>query len=157
MTEPMPEVIAQADREGVSAHHLSGLVGYHIRRASNAMVADFAEQLQDFGIRPTQFAMLSILAENPGINQGMLGRTLAVQRANMVPLVSELMDRGLVERRDVPGDKRAFALHLTEDGDLMFDRCRKRIAAHERRMLSRLDEIERGWLIRLLARIDPDQ
>lgn len=157
MTERMPQVAAYADDSHVSARHLSGLVGYHVRRASNAMVADFAAQLQELGIRPTLFAMLSILSENPGVSQGMLGRVLGVQRANMVPLVSELMERGLVERHDVPGDKRAFALHLTDAGARMFAECHARIDAHERRMLSRLDADERDALIRLLAKIDPDE
>ncbi|MBC7986330.1 MAG: MarR family transcriptional regulator [Sphingomonadaceae bacterium] len=152
----MPQVTADANQGEVRAGHLSGLVGYHVRRASNAMVADFAEQLQDLGIRPTLFAMLSILSENPGINQGLLGRTLGIQRANMVPLVSDLMGRGLIERRDVPGDKRAFALHLTRAGAAMFEQCHDRIAAHEDRMLSRLDEAERDQLIDLLGKIDPD-
>lgn len=139
---------------------LHGLVGYRLRRASNAMAADFARTMADNGLRSVLFSILVVVSENPGINQTELGRMLGIQRANMVPLLSSVIDDDLIRRVSVPGDKRAFALHLTEHGHERLIALREKVLDHEERMLANLDTAERATLLTLLCRIadmDPDQ
>ena len=136
---------------------LSDLVGYHLRRATNAVVADFARALADTGIRQVLFGVLSVVERNPGINQGSVGKGLGIQRANMVALVNELVERGLVDRRVSTEDRRAFALSLTEEGKLAYADCLARIRAHEDDVLSGLDTRERNRLIALLSRIEASE
>jgi DNA-binding MarR family transcriptional regulator len=133
---------------------LGDLVGYHLRRASAVVGNDFAVALEGTRIRQVLFAILSIVKHNPGINLGAVGRALGIQRANMVSLINELVDRALVERKTSPEDRRAFSLTLSADGEAMFDDCVKRINAHEDRLLSDLSADERAGLIDLLSRIE---
>ena len=133
---------------------LEDLVGYHLRRASTVVGNDFALALDGTRIRQVLFAILSIVKHNPGINQGAVGRALGIQRANMVSLINELVDRALVDRKTSSEDRRAFSLTLTGEDEAMFDDCVKRINAHEDSLLSDLSTDERALLIDLLSRIE---
>ncbi|HVI99866.1 MAG TPA: MarR family transcriptional regulator [Sphingomonas sp.] len=133
---------------------LSALVGYHLRRATNVVAADFARSLSETGVRQVLFGVLSVVERNPGINQGSVGRSLGIQRANMVALVNELVERGLVDRRVSAEDRRAFALSLTDEGKCAYADCLARIRAHEDSVLGDLDTRERKRLIALLSRIE---
>ena len=133
---------------------LDELVGYHMRRASAIIGNDFARAIAGTGMRQVLFGILSIIAANPGINQGNVGRALGIQRANMVSLVNELVDAGLVLRVTAPEDRRALALTLTPAGEDKVRTSLDRIRAHEDRLLSDLTPAERTQLIELLARIE---
>lgn len=140
--------------EAVKMGSLGGLVGYRLRRASAAMGTDYSDSMQELGVRQVHFGMLSVIAENPGIGQGVLGRALGIQRANMVPLVTELAERGLVLRETAANDRRALELRLSVEGTQLLAACMERIRAHEDRMLSVLSAEERIVLAGLLGRIE---
>ena len=133
---------------------LDDLVGYHLRRTSAAFAADFAAAVAGTGMRQVLFGILSVVAANPGINQGNAGRALGIQRANMVSLVTDLVDRGLVAREVAADDRRAFALSLTAEGRKVMTACLEGIRAHEVAMLADLTLAERATLIDLLSRIE---
>ncbi len=133
---------------------LAPLVGYHLRRASSAFAADFAAAMEGTGLRQVPFAVLSIVAANPGINQGAAGRTLGIKRANMVALINDLVDKQLVERAVDASDRRAFSLTVTKAGTAALAEAVARIAAHEDRMLADLSAAERALLLDLLGRIE---
>jgi DNA-binding MarR family transcriptional regulator len=134
---------------------VSELVGYRLRRAFGAFVADFNETVADTGLRQTLIGILSIIQANPGISQGKVGQALAIKRANMVALTGELADMDLVQRQPVEGDRRTLALTLTEKGEDLLERSLVRIHAHEDRLLTGLSPEERVLLLELLAKIEP--
>ena len=133
---------------------LRDLVGYHLRRASNDFSSDFAVAIEGTGMRQVLFAILSVVSANPEINQGAAGRALGIQRANMVLLINQLVDAGLLDRKTAREDRRAFALTLTPLGADTLQECLKRIEAHEKRLLADLSAAERKTLIALLTRIE---
>jgi DNA-binding MarR family transcriptional regulator len=133
---------------------LDALVGYHMRRASAIFVTDFTRAVGDIGLRQVLFGILSIVEANPGINQGAAGRALGIQRANMVSLVNELTDRGLLTRDTAAEDRRALALTLTDAGRALFAEGRRRLEAHEATLLRILNAEERATLLELLSRIE---
>jgi len=133
---------------------LSELVGYHLRRAANVAIADFIRAVGDTGIRQVLFGVLSIVERNPGINQGTVGRRLSVKRANMVSLINELVDAGLVDRQISTEDRRAFSLSLTPKGRRTYEECLTRIRAHEDSLLADFSAEERATLIAMLGRIE---
>ncbi|WP_229664524.1 MarR family winged helix-turn-helix transcriptional regulator [Sphingomonas metalli] len=133
---------------------LEDLVGYHMRRASAVVGADFARAVSGTGMRQVLVGILSIIAANPGINQGMVGRALNIQRANMVSLVNELVDAGLVTREVSAEDRRAFTFTLTDRGRTTLDDALVRIRDHEERLLGSMSAQERATLLDLLSRIE---
>ena len=142
------------DREAnVDTGLIDGLVGYRLRLATNAMMSDLMTSLEPTALRPVLFAILAVVRNNPGIIQTVLGNALGIQRANLVPLLNELGDRDLLERRVAPHDKRAYALHLTPAGSRLLDETLIRIAEHEARFFGVLTERERAALTSSLIKL----
>ncbi|MEG3179608.1 MarR family winged helix-turn-helix transcriptional regulator [Sphingomonas sp. LT1P40] len=133
---------------------LGPLVGYHLRRAFAAFAGDFAAAMDGTNMRQVLVGILAVVAGSPRINQGAVGRVLGIKRANMVSLINELVDAGLITREVDPGDRRAFALGITPSGRAMLTDCMARIDAHERRMLAGFSDAERATLLDLLGRIE---
>ncbi|WP_245656881.1 MarR family winged helix-turn-helix transcriptional regulator [Sphingomonas asaccharolytica] len=147
--------VETGDREiRIALGVLEELAGYHLRRASTVFGNDFSRAMGGTGIRQVLFGILSVVAANPGINQGTAGRALGIQRANMVSLINELVDAGLIDRRTAEEDRRAFALTITPAGSDALAAGSKRIRKHEQRLLSDLSAEERRMLIDLLQRIE---
>jgi DNA-binding MarR family transcriptional regulator len=142
------------DDEEAPLGALDHLTGYHLRRASGAFGAHFARAMEGTGMRQVLFGILSVVGANPGINQGAAGRSLGIQRANMVTLINQLADIGLLDRQTAAEDRRALALRLTASGEKMLEECLERIEAHEEQMLAGLTAAERRTLIALLTKIE---
>nr|WP_295662402.1 MarR family transcriptional regulator [Polymorphobacter sp.] len=132
---------------------LRSFAGYHLRRAAVVFAANFANAMQTTKVRQVQFGIMSVVAANPGMNQGTVGRALGIQRANMVTLINELVDRDFIARNGSIGDRRVVSLSLTAAGEAALADCLAPIAAHEEAMLANLDANEREQLIDLLDRI----
>ena len=68
-------------------------------------------------LSPSQFNVLNLLFHTPaGLSQSDLSRELIMHRSNVTGLMDRLEKRGLVERRDVAGDRRAYQVVLTPAG-----------------------------------------
>lgn len=132
---------------------LDSLFGYHIRYAYSLFGADFAREFVDTEMRQVLFGVLSVIFANPGINQGKVGRALGIQRTNMVALINQLVDMGLVKRSLDREDRRAFTLDLTDAGEVTVQSTLDRIQKHEERMLSSFTPEERQTLLALLRKI----
>ncbi|WP_026008854.1 MULTISPECIES: MarR family winged helix-turn-helix transcriptional regulator [unclassified Sphingomonas] len=133
---------------------LESLVGYRLRRAWIAFSADFTSAMEGTGVRQVPLAVLSIIAANPGINQGATGRALGIKRANMVALINELVENQWIERAIDANDRRALTLTLTPAGKAVMADALQRIATHENRMLSDMEPAERSLLLDMLIRIE---
>jgi DNA-binding MarR family transcriptional regulator len=133
---------------------LGPVVGYHLRRAFGAFAADFSAAMDGTGMRQVLVGILSVVSGSPGINQGAVGRVLGIKRANMVSLINELVDAGLIAREVDPGDRRAFSLNITDAGRVMLRDCLVRIEAHEAQMLAEFTDAEKATLLDLLGRIE---
>jgi DNA-binding MarR family transcriptional regulator len=68
-------------------------------------------------LSPSQFNVLNLLRAYPsGLSQSELSRQLIMHRSNVTGLVDRLEHRGLVARRDVAADRRAYRVVLTDAG-----------------------------------------
>ncbi len=73
-----------------------------------------------FGLRRTTFSCLSLIVDNPGLRQNQLGEALAIERPNLVKIVDDLSNAGLIKRETSKSDRRAYALSATEKGKELF-------------------------------------
>jgi DNA-binding MarR family transcriptional regulator len=76
----------------------------------------FREVIAPTGMQPREFAVLRQVAIDEGISQQACGHALKVAPSQMVALVDSLEDKGLIQRRPDPADRRVRALHLTPKG-----------------------------------------
>jgi DNA-binding MarR family transcriptional regulator len=82
---------------------------------------------------------------------------LAILPSRLVILVDELQERGLVERRDHPEDRRVYALYLTPKGEQAMADIGRIARAHDEALCAALTQEERAQLVDLLARIAEEQ
>jgi DNA-binding MarR family transcriptional regulator len=120
----------------VLTNALDQLLGYQMRRATAVLMADFVRTLADFDMRPAEITTLLVIAENPDCSQSEVGEAIAIKRANMVPIIARLIERGLVARTRVDG--RSLALRVTDAGAAQAAEAWRRIAVHEARFRDRL-------------------
>src|SRR5258708_37053916 len=100
---------ARGPMGGGSAAFLVAQVGAHA-------AARFAERLSALGLSPSQAGILRILAASPGVSQRALAERLEILPSRLVALLGELEERGLLDRRDDPEDRRSHALPLSGQG-----------------------------------------
>lgn len=143
--------IPTAPESAPPSNPLEPLLGYQLRRASQAMMADLGAELADLELRVTEMSVLMVIEANPDITQSEISRVLAIQRANMVPLTTLLERRRLIRRGATVG--RAQALRLTPAGRALMQECRKRIATHEARFLSGMAKSHRDVLMKQLRMV----
>ena len=124
---------------------LPSFPGYALRRAANATAAELAARLSEVGLRQSEFSVLVLIAENPGVTASAVGRALDIQRANMVPLLHRLEDGGLLER--APIDKKSFGLHLTAEGRARLGEARQVVEAFEAELIERVPPEHRAHLL----------
>ena len=72
---------------------------------------------ESWKLSPSQFNILNLLfSTTGGLSQTELSRQLIMHRSNATGLLDRLERRGLVERKDVAGDRRAYRVVLTIAG-----------------------------------------
>jgi DNA-binding MarR family transcriptional regulator len=108
--------------------------------------------LAPLGLRKRQVVALMILWEHGAITQSALGETLRLDPANLVGLLNELEDQGLLDRRRDPEDRRRHIVELTPEGIAALERAQEALAGVQAYMLAELDEEERCQLHELLVR-----
>jgi DNA-binding MarR family transcriptional regulator len=113
----------------------------------------FAEALAPLGLEPRDAGVLRAIAMHEGESQQLLAGTLCVPASRMVALVDHYEERGLVERRRNPADRRAYQLQLTPAGRDTLDAIARAGQKAEAAMCAGLNEKERRQLHRLLARL----
>ena len=86
------------------------------------------------------FDLMSVLDRSPeGLRMSDISRRLMVSNGNVTALVDTLTAEGLAQRTGLPGDRRAFQVHLTDFGKAEFAKTAK---VHE------------GWVDDLLAQLN---
>jgi DNA-binding MarR family transcriptional regulator len=75
-----------------------------------------------WGLSPSQFNVLNLLRLNPaGLSQTDLSRQLIMHRSNLTGLVDRLEQKGLVARREVAADRRAYSVVLSAAGTKLLE------------------------------------
>jgi DNA-binding MarR family transcriptional regulator len=138
------------ERGGIDLSALQGSVGYRLRRAQIAAFTLFTQFMSEFDIRPTQFAILTVIRDNPGLSQSQISDALGLKRANLVPLLDGLEGRGLLVRSPSPADRRSYCLHLTDHGQERMREIQGRHDAYEQELTTALGVAGRTALLALL-------
>jgi DNA-binding MarR family transcriptional regulator len=104
------------------------------------------------GMSQRRYLALNYVAEPSGISQQQLGEILCMDANNMVLLLNELEDDGLIRRERDPGDRRRHIVRLTEQGSRAFSAAQRNRESLEDEVLAALSPEERETLHQLLAK-----
>ncbi|MCX7560163.1 MarR family transcriptional regulator [Sulfitobacter sp. F26204] len=148
-----PEITPSPAPVQISDATLRGFVGYHMKRAFNVVQADLTHTLKPFGLRMLTYTALVLIADNPGLSQSQLAGAMDVERPNLVVIVDQLEQRGLITRDRVPTDRRAYALHVTDKGRQLYERAVAATKTHEANLLEALAPETRKTVVTALQLI----
>lgn len=132
---------------------LASALGFLVSWNGQRMAYLFARALQPLELRPPQFGVMTMIADQPGSTQQELVALAMIDASSMVAVLDELEELGLAERRPYPDDRRKHALHLTSRGTATLAKAKEAAAALADEALAPLDESEREDLQRLLRKL----
>jgi DNA-binding MarR family transcriptional regulator len=130
------------------------------RRASRLLsqMSTRSDRLMNDGLaqveaRKWHYAVLASLQEfGPG-SQATLSRRTGIYRSDMVGVLNELAERGLVERAPDPDDRRRNVITITAQGRRHLRRLDQVLDDLHEELLAPLTPTERDQLIQLLTRL----
>jgi DNA-binding MarR family transcriptional regulator len=153
-TSSMRSELAGIAIDSISDKSLRAFLGYRMKRAFNVVQSDLAETLRPFGLRMITFTTLVLIVDNPGARLSQLSDAVAIERPNLVAIVDELEKRGLVARRRMQSDRRAFALIPTESGQKLCAEALAAVQDHEERILREIEPALRRSAASVMASIE---
>ena len=128
--------------------------GHLIRRLNQISASLFQELMAELGedLTPVQYAALSILQQEDGIDQATLAALIAYDRATIGGVIDRLEAKRFVTRRVSPDDRRARIVSLSEAGAALLEKLDGPVADMQDRILAGLTEDERDTFVRLAAK-----
>jgi DNA-binding MarR family transcriptional regulator len=135
-----------------------GRTGYLLYQASHKLRAALAATLLPYGLSPPQYAVLTVLARDPGSSGADLARACNTTAQAMNGVLANLERDGLIERRPHPTHGRILQVTLSAEGE-------RRLAAANPAVLEleagieadfSADEIAtvKAWLVAAASRLD---
>src|SRR5437870_3229018 len=125
---------------------LVGLSSFLLKRLGFTAKETAMQAYEEAGLGPYHHAVLTVLDEGSRETQGAIADALGFDRGQLVGVLDELEERGLVERRRDTADRRRHIVRLTPDGKRALAKLRALALRLENDFLASLDEGERVQL-----------
>ncbi|MGG6897091.1 MULTISPECIES: MarR family winged helix-turn-helix transcriptional regulator [Rhizobium] len=99
-------------------------LGFVLHDVARLLRKRFEQRAKDLGLTRSQWQTLAYLANNEGIHQAGLAEMLEIEPITLVRILDKLSERGLVERRQHPSDRRSWLLYMREEARPLIDAMR---------------------------------
>ncbi|KLI07280.1 MarR family transcriptional regulator [Mycolicibacterium conceptionense] len=132
-------------------------VAFLLAQLGHRAATQFAEQMATLELTPPHAGILRAIGAQPGLSQQSLSTQLGLLPSRVVSYVDDLEDRGYVERRRNPDDRRLRALFLSTAGKKTLRRIGELARRHDDRMTAALDAKQRDQLRGLLETLADHQ
>jgi DNA-binding MarR family transcriptional regulator len=129
---------------------------YLIRQAQLAVSALLQEAMQKFDLTASQYTILSIVCNRPGISSADLARRISVTPQSINEVISSLERLRLVSRQEAPDNRRILKINITPAGKRLLASCDKVVDDIEAGLFSSLSQRELGALDELLQKVLTD-
>jgi DNA-binding MarR family transcriptional regulator len=129
-----------------STTHLLKRLGMGIKEA-------YREAFEAAGASPFHYSVLAVLEESPRETQATIADSLGYDRSWLVGLLDELEEKGLIERRRDPADRRRHVVTLLPAGKRQLAELRAVSKDVEDKFLASLEPEQRAKLHELLLQL----
>jgi DNA-binding MarR family transcriptional regulator len=155
MTAQSPVIAARsAEKPGVKPpYELVCSPAYLLKRLGWAIKDASLEAFEAAGESPYHYSVLAVLEESPRETQATIADSLGYDRSWLVGLLDELEEKGLIERRRDPADRRRHLVTLQPAGKQKLAELRAISKGVEEEFLAPLDAKQRETLHRLLLEL----
>jgi DNA-binding MarR family transcriptional regulator len=127
--------------------------GFLVRRLHQIGDALFFNECKTKNITPVQFGILTALSMNPWLDQKAIGRELALDRTNTAQVLKRLEEKGLIERRVNPDDRRSRLSVITKQGLKMMNSLYEGMQSSQERLIAPLSEADRALFMKLVSEV----
>jgi DNA-binding MarR family transcriptional regulator len=138
----------------------NGHIAYLLRQAQAATRLTLERALDDLGITPPQFAVLTMLRAYPGLSGADLARVALLTPQTVGVIIRNLERDGAIRKTPHPVHGRVLQWTLTRRGGTLLDKSRRRATALERRLVAgvgvRGEVTIRRWLSKIAADLQQD-
>lgn len=111
------------------------------------------EEYEALGIGSYQDSYIVDICAHPGVTQEQLSKIMYVHKSNVARQVSSLEEKGFVERRPDPADRRNLLVYPTQKAVAVLDKIRAVHAQWRERLLEGFSEEERAAIGVYLERL----
>lgn len=132
---------------------LATWIGFNLRMAQESTFQAFSHLSKEVGESPGRFATLTIIARNPGISQTELSQASGRDKSSITPVIEDLVRRGLVERKRMRSDRRAWRLTLTSSGKRTLATLMRCARTHERNLDRIIGRNDRARFLVILKKL----
>jgi DNA-binding MarR family transcriptional regulator len=126
--------------------------GHLLRRAQQISVSIFYDEM-GAELTPVQYAILSRLAGHPGIDQVSLAGLAAIDTSTGATVCARLEEKGLLERKVIPHNRRQRALSITPEGARLLASLDAGALRLRQRLLAPLSVDEQALFMGLLTKL----
>lgn len=128
-------------------------VGFLLSQTGAVSAQRFASLLEPLGLSNADAGLIRLVGRQPGQSQQAVAENLGIAPSRLVALLDGLEEKGLIQRRRSPDDRRVSALHLTQRGEKTLAELGEVARRHDEEMCAGLDDHQRRQLADLLAHI----
>lgn len=133
---------------------LAHLIGYAVVRADLVLSGAFKNSIgRTMNLRPVEFALLTLLADNGPVPQKVLAASLSIAAPNLTVIVNRLMARDLISTARNEFDGRSVLVGLSPAGKRLQAKAWQASKTIEADALSALSKAEQKTLQSLLWRV----
>jgi MarR family 2-MHQ and catechol resistance regulon transcriptional repressor len=124
-----------------------------LAKTAHALGAAAARSIADLGMCPSDFGALEVLLHKGPLPVNTLGRKLLLTSGSATAAIDRLEQRGMVERRSDPDDRRARIVCLTPSGRRLIQKAFAGHAADMEKAVAVLTAAERSTLLASLKKL----
>lgn len=100
-------------------YEIENSIGFLLSKGYQRAWSILKEEIDQYELTPSQFALLAFLWQQDGLTQVELAEKGQIDRSTVGGLIDRLERDGLLERRQHPQDRRAYRIYLTDQGKSM--------------------------------------
>ena len=100
-------------------------LGFLLHDVARLLRKRFEQRAKCLGLTRSQWQTLAYLSNNEGIHQSGLAEILEIEPITLVRILDKLAERGLVERRQHPTDRRIWLLYMREEAHPILEEMRE--------------------------------
>ncbi|MFG6283009.1 MULTISPECIES: MarR family winged helix-turn-helix transcriptional regulator [Bacteria] len=134
---------------------LADFIPYRLSVTSNLVSDSIARTYEAlFGLTIPEWRLIAVIAETGGITQQAIGRATRMDKVTVSRAAIALVDRGLLDRRGNPEDRRSHLLDLTDAGRDLYAVVAPKALDLESRIFSQFPADDVARFMEMLRRVE---
>ena len=132
-------------------------IGIRLSVLARLLRNSFDRQVSNLNVTRSQWAMIVVVARNPGATQRVIAEALEMSEASAGRLIDRLCSDGLLERQERYDDRRARAVYLTKAAEPLLAKLAEIARQGEQRVFREFSQEElealKGYLDRIYKNV----